>query len=66
MTVSLQGLPRGQMYYCKAAATNTDSARCINPVVGDVKMYLIIVTTLLPIVPPSTCKCIVDNDAGVA
>ena len=28
VTVYLDGLPRGQMYYCKAAATNTTSANC--------------------------------------
>ena len=40
VTVSLQGLTSGQMYYCKAAATNTNSNNCAGPVVGDVKVYL--------------------------
>eukprot|EP00731_Ephydatia_muelleri_P032365 Em0023g872a len=35
VTVSLQGLTSGQMYYCKAAATNTNSNNCAGPVVGD-------------------------------
>ena len=38
MTVSLQGLTSGQMYYCKAAATNTNSNNCAGPVVGGVKV----------------------------
>ncbi|KAL5476174.1 hypothetical protein EMCRGX_G026088 [Ephydatia muelleri] len=33
VTVSLQGLTSGQMYYCKAAATNTNSNNCTGPVV---------------------------------
>ena len=36
VTVSLQGLTSGQMYYCKAAATNTNSNNCTGPVVGGV------------------------------
>ena len=39
VTVSLQGLTSGQMYYCKAAATNTNSNNCTGPVVGDVKVF---------------------------
>ena len=39
MTVSLQGLTSGQMYYCKAAATNTNSNNCTGPVVGGVKVF---------------------------
>ena len=34
VTVSLQGLTSGHMYYCKAAATNTNSNNCTGPVVG--------------------------------
>ena len=40
VTVSLHDLTSGQMYYCKAAATNTNSNNCAGPVVGDVKVYL--------------------------
>ena len=40
VTVDLDGLTSGQMYYCKAAATNTTSASCGGPVVGGVKVYL--------------------------
>eukprot|EP00731_Ephydatia_muelleri_P011447 Em0006g341a len=36
VTVSLQGLTSGQMYYCKAAATNTNSNNCAGPMVGGV------------------------------
>ncbi|KAL5500733.1 hypothetical protein EMCRGX_G012329 [Ephydatia muelleri] len=39
VTVSLQGLTSGQMYYCKAAATNTNSTNCAGPVVGGVKVF---------------------------
>ena len=39
VTVDLDGLTSDQMYYCKAAATNTNSASCGGPVVGDVKVY---------------------------
>eukprot|EP00731_Ephydatia_muelleri_P011246 Em0006g140a len=34
VSVSLQGLTSGQMYYCKAAATNTNSNNCAGLVVG--------------------------------
>ena len=39
VTVSLQGLTSGQMYYCNAAATNTNSNNCTGPVVGGVKVF---------------------------
>eukprot|EP00731_Ephydatia_muelleri_P011121 Em0006g15a len=39
VSVSLQGLTSGQMYYCKAAATNTNSNNCAGPVVGGVKVF---------------------------
>ena len=39
VTVSLQGFTSGQMYYCKAAATNTNSNNCAGPVVGGVKVF---------------------------
>ncbi|KAL5500738.1 hypothetical protein EMCRGX_G012336 [Ephydatia muelleri] len=39
VSVSLQGLTSGQMYYCKAAATNTNSNNCTGPVVGGVKVF---------------------------
>ena len=40
MTVDLSGLTRGQMYYCKAAATNIgNSTSCLGPVIGGVKMF---------------------------
>eukprot|EP00731_Ephydatia_muelleri_P003815 Em0001g3815a len=54
VTVSLQGLTSGQMYYCKAAATNTNSASCISPVLGGVKMYFTFVSPIYPITPPIT------------
>ena len=38
VTVDLDGLTSGQMYYCKAAATNTNSASCGGPVAGGVKV----------------------------
>eukprot|EP00731_Ephydatia_muelleri_P011120 Em0006g14a len=36
----LQGLTSGQMYYCKAAATNTNSNNCAGPVVGGCEGFL--------------------------
>ena len=44
VTVSLQGLTSGQMYYCKAAATNTNSNNCAGPVVGGVKVFFSFMT----------------------
>ena len=40
MTVSLQGLTRGQMYYCTAAGTDANSSSCGGPVVGGVEAYV--------------------------
>ena len=57
VTVSLQGLTSGQMYYCKAAASNTNSTRCAGPVVGDVKLYFSFVASIPYITQPSACKC---------
>ena len=44
VTVSLQGLTSGQMYYCKAAATNTNFNNCAGPVVGGVKVFITMAT----------------------
>ena len=57
VSVFLQGLTSGQMYYCKAAATNISSASCTGPVVGGVKMYFSFVASLPSINPPTTCRC---------
>ena len=54
VTVFLQGLTNGQIYYCKAAATNTSSAHFAGPVVGDVKMYFNFVASTTF---STTCKC---------
>eukprot|EP00731_Ephydatia_muelleri_P011169 Em0006g63a len=51
VTVSLQGLTSGQMYYCKAAATNTN---CTGPVVGGVKVFFSFMTSSVPITSSST------------
>ena len=56
VTVSLQGLTSGQMYYCKAAATNTNSTRCAGPVVGDVKVYFSILTNVFSLISTTTRK----------
>ena len=61
VTVSLQGLIIGQMYYCKAAATNTKSSRCAGPVVGGVKMYFSFVASLPSTTFPTTCRCIHEH-----
>ena len=61
VTVSLQGLTSGQLYYCKAAATSNNSAYCAGPVVGGVKMYFSFVPSLLPVTTPITCRCIVHS-----
>ena len=38
--MDLDGLTSGQMYYCKAAATETgNSNNCYDPVIGGVKMF---------------------------
>ena len=58
VTVSLQGLTSGQMYYCNAAATNTNSTRCAGLVVGGVKMYFSFVASLPPTTFATTCRCI--------
>eukprot|EP00731_Ephydatia_muelleri_P011678 Em0006g572a len=39
VTVSLQGLTSGQMYYCTAAGTDANSSSCGGLVVGGVKAY---------------------------
>ena len=40
VTVDLSDLNNGQMYYCKAAATNIgNSTNCLDPVIGGVKMF---------------------------
>ena len=69
VTVSLQGLTSGQMYYCKAAATNTNSNNCAGPVVGGVKVFFSFMTASVPITtsssptspsmspPPSSREC---------
>ena len=49
MTVDLDGLTSGQMYYCKAAAANTTSASCGGPVVGGMKVFFSFMTYSLPI-----------------
>ena len=49
MTVDLDGLTSGQMYYCKAAATNTTSASCGGPVVGGVKVFFSFMTYSLSV-----------------
>ena len=55
VTVSLQGLTSGQMYYCKAAATNTNSNNCAGPVVGGVKVFFSFMIAPVPTTtsPPS-------------
>ena len=49
VSVSLQGLTSGQMYYCKAAATNTNSNNCAGPVVGGVKVFFSFMTSSVPL-----------------
>ena len=48
VTVSLQGFTSGQMYYCKAAATNTNSNNCTGPVVGGVKVFFSFIASPFP------------------
>ncbi|KAL5500683.1 hypothetical protein EMCRGX_G012278 [Ephydatia muelleri] len=52
VSVSLQGLTSGQMYYCKAAATNTNSNNCTGPVVGGVKVFFSFISDFL-MTPPT-------------
>eukprot|EP00731_Ephydatia_muelleri_P011233 Em0006g127a len=53
VSVSLQSLTSGQMYYCKAAATNTNSNNCAGPVVGGVKVFFSFMTSPVPITSSS-------------
>eukprot|EP00731_Ephydatia_muelleri_P002232 Em0001g2232a len=46
VTISLQGLTSGQVYYCKAAASSNNTASCAGPVVGRVKGYITFVASL--------------------
>eukprot|EP00731_Ephydatia_muelleri_P011280 Em0006g174a len=63
VTVSLQGLTSGQMYYCKAAATNTNSNNCAGSVVGGVKVFFSFISATITamctvqstVPPPSRC-----------
>ncbi|KAL5500682.1 hypothetical protein EMCRGX_G012277 [Ephydatia muelleri] len=78
VTVSLQGLTSGQMYYCKAAATNTNSNNCAGPVVGGVKVFFSFMTASVPITtsssptspsmstPPSSPSCGVSIGTSTA
>ena len=52
VTVSLGGLTSGQMYYCKAAATFTNSTQqCSGSVIGGVKIFT---SFSNPVATPST------------
>ncbi|KAL5517975.1 hypothetical protein EMCRGX_G003632 [Ephydatia muelleri] len=66
VTVSLQGLTIGQMYYCKAAATNTNSTRCAGPVVGGVKMYFSFLASLPSTTFPTTLTIPLMNIQAVS
>ena len=59
VTVSLQGLTSGQMYYCKAAATNTNSTNCAGPVVGGGKVFFSFMTSV--IIPSSSSPTSTTN-----
>eukprot|EP00731_Ephydatia_muelleri_P002234 Em0001g2234a len=54
VTVSLQGLTSGQVYYCKAAASSNNTASCAGQVVGWVKGYIIFVASFPSITFPTT------------
>ena len=57
VSVSLQSLGSNQMYYCKAAATNSNSASCGDPVVGGVKVFFSFMTSPLAtaiLIPPTS------------
>eukprot|EP00731_Ephydatia_muelleri_P011273 Em0006g167a len=67
VTVSLQGLTSGQMYYCKAAATNTNSNNCAGPVVGGVKVFFSFMTLWLPITNSSSpTSTIITSSCGAS
>ena len=61
VTVSLQGLTSGQVYYCKAAASSNNTASCAGPVVGGVKGYITFVASLPSTPFPTACKCIHEH-----
>ena len=68
VTVDLDGLTSGQTYYCKAAATNTNSASCVGSVIGDVKMFFSFITALGITTwssPPTSGTCIVKLHGNV-
>eukprot|EP00731_Ephydatia_muelleri_P011642 Em0006g536a len=46
VSVFLKDLGSNETYYCKAAATNTNSNSCAGPVVGGVKVFFSFMTTL--------------------
>eukprot|EP00731_Ephydatia_muelleri_P033829 Em0039g15a len=52
VTVSLQGLTSGQMYYCTAAGTDANSSSCGSCLVGGVEAYFNIsaVITTIPVI----------------
>ena len=54
VSVILSNLGSNQMYYCKAAATNTTSANCGGPVVGGVKVFFSFSTPPQPSPSPSS------------
>ena len=57
MTVDLGRLTSGQMYYCKAAATNIgNSTNCLDSVVGGVKMFFSLKTNF-PLVAADSGMC---------
>ena len=68
VTVDLDGLTSGQTYYCKAAATNTNSSSCVGSMIGDVKMVFSFITA--PGItawssPPTSGTCIVKLHGNV-
>ena len=54
VSVTLECLTSGQMYYCKAAATNTNSKNCAGPVVGGAKVFFSFMATAVPTSSSST------------
>ena len=68
VTVDLDGLTGGQTYYCKAAATNTNSGSCVGSVIGDMKMFFSFMTapgiTTWPS-PPTSGTCIKNLHGNV-
>ena len=66
VSVSLQGLTSGQMYYCKAAATNTNSNNCAGSVVGGVKVFFSFISGHSALTNNSTSRAHLHTEINIS